>query len=117
MQEVLTLLLVLSSERMEHTMTALGTQRSDDSIGAIRRMELTVMWLWSSEPSCGQDERSGLLARLSEVSIEVERLIFRHEFRADETIDRDAVDRCCSEIDDLARRWTTLGPHPTPVAA
>jgi hypothetical protein len=106
-----------SSKGTDSTMTTLEyCNRSDQSVATIRRLELTVMWLWSSEPNAGPDERARLLTRLSAASIDVERLVYRHEFHPDAPVDVDALEACRSEIQDLARWWVTLGPHP-PITA
>jgi len=74
----------------------------------LRRLEVTIIWLWSGEPVCDIGERHGLLERLGAVSMSVERLAFRYEFEPDHTIDVDDLDECVGELDDLARFWLDL---------
>ncbi|MGB3734287.1 MAG: hypothetical protein WA964_04975 [Ilumatobacter sp.] len=75
----------------------------------LRRLDVTIIWMWSTEPVCHVDERSGLLQRLAVVATSVERLVFRHEFEPDHDIDLGELAGCLAELDDLERRWLDLG--------
>ncbi len=75
----------------------------------LRRLDVTIVWMWSTEPVCRVDERHGLLQRLGVVSSSVERLTFRHEFEPDHDIDAGELADCRIELDDLAKQW--FDPH------
>jgi hypothetical protein len=83
-------------------------ERSGTSAQASRvlhGLELSVMWLWSSEPCCDLTVRPAVLERLGDVSMSIEQLMIRHEFRPDDVIDPDELASCASEVDDLRRHW------------
>ncbi|MFK7920121.1 MAG: hypothetical protein AB8G14_18760 [Ilumatobacter sp.] len=83
----------------------------------LRRLELTVMWLWSDEPVCDISERPALLTRLGAASELVERLAFRHDVHPDEPTDVAVLAECAAELDRLVTRWPQLPPNAsTPIA-
>ncbi len=88
----------------------------DDPGRTLHRLELTVMWLWSSEPCCDLAVRSGLIERVGDVSASIEQLVFRHEFHPDESIDPDELAACVAEVVDLCGFWPALDPHPAAAA-
>ena len=91
-------------------MTTFAAKAATESpTGTLRRLEVTIIWMWSTEPVCHVDERSGLLQRLTSVGTAVERLAFRQEFEPDHDIDVRVLADCVVELDDLERCWLDLG--------
>ena len=91
-------------------MTTLEASAATESPSQVlHRLEVTVIWMWSTEPVCDTGDRRHLLARLSAVSARVERLGFRHEFEPDHVIDVTELIACVVELDDLSRRWLDIG--------
>jgi hypothetical protein len=77
----------------------------------LRRLELTVMWLWSGEPDCDPGTRQDLLARLGLVSLSIEQLVLRHELSPDIPVDLEMLAIGDLELDDLSSWW------PDPVSS
>ena len=74
----------------------------------VRRLELTMMWLWSGEPDCDLDTRQDLLGRLGLVSLSIEQLVLRHECSPDIPIDLEMLTISDLELDDLSGWWPDL---------
>ena len=71
----------------------------------LRRLEITLIWLWSTEPECSVEERQTLLSRLNAVSPRIERLGLRHDARPDDYVDVAELIVCKTELDALCSRW------------
>lgn len=83
----------------------------------LRRLELTVMWLWSDEPVCDIADRPALLTRLGAASEVLERLAFRHDVHPDEPMDSAALAACAAELEALTAHWPQHRPTAsTPIA-
>lgn len=94
-----------------------GSRAGERPTQLLHQLELTVMWLWSTEPSCDIAERSALLTRLGAASETIERLAFRHEVHPDEPTDADTLHSCAAELDDLVRHWPQFAPRAAACAA
>lgn len=95
-------------------MTTLEASAATESPSQVlHRLEVTGIWMWSTEPVCPTSERHDLLARLGTVSARVERIGFRHEFEPDHVIDVADLISCVVELDDLSRRWLDVGESET----
>lgn len=71
----------------------------------LRRLEVTLIWLWSVEPECSLEERPRLLGRLNAVSSRIDRLGLRHDAAPHDYIDVAELIVCRTELDSLCRRW------------
>ena len=89
------------------------TSRIDSVSETLRRLEVTIIWMWSTEPVCEPTERRGVLERLGAVSTAVERLAFRDEFEPDHRCSDAELGHCVAELDDLGRWW----PDPAVVTS
>lgn len=82
-----------------HTLTA-----PESPAVTLRELDNLLHDLWDHEPDCRFGERHHLLNSLRQLSIEVERLAFRHSFHSDEPLDP-------AQINELARRTATLAAN------
>ena len=80
----------------------------DSASETLRRLEVTIIWMWSTEPVCEPTDRRGVLERLGAVSTAVERLAFRDEFEPGRPCREAELVRCVAELDDLSRWWSDL---------
>lgn len=93
-----------------------GSRVGEQPPQMLRRLELTVMWLWSDEPVCDIADRPVLLTRLGAASEVVERLAFRHQVDPDEPTDSAALHGCASELETLVQHWRPQPPQESAAA-
>ncbi len=71
----------------------------------LSRLEVTLIWLWSTEPQCPVEQRQALLARLNDVSTRSDVLGLRHSVFPDASIDADELRACERALGDLSHCW------------
>lgn len=87
-------------------MTARSASPATESPSALlRRLEVTLIWLWSTEPERPLEQRQALLARLNHVSSRVDLLGLRHGATPDTSIDAEELRLCALELDALGESW------------
>lgn len=85
-----------------HTLTA-----PESPTVSLRELDNVVHSLWAHEPDSRFGERHHLLNTLRQLSIEVERQVFRQAFQRDEDIDLAEFDQLTQRTAMLAANWSS----------
>jgi len=74
----------------------------------LAEIDTKIRRLWAEEPICDMAERDQLLTDLRELTVDVERLELREQFRVDEGMCLTVVRRCSDRLDRLSQHWPAV---------
>jgi hypothetical protein len=100
---------MMSPSRKEDDMRAI-TRSTQPSAPArpFAEIDTKLRRLWAEEPVCDMAARDQLLTDLRELTVDVERLEFREQFRTDESVCATVVRRCADRLDRLSQHWPAV---------